>query len=93
MQARGFTFWFRRSFSRLALMLGIFCVIELFMHLTEGTNPNTRMPLEYWPYFVAGMGVVSFAIGWLLYIPPADTNATSEQDATLPSKDRTADRR
>jgi hypothetical protein len=91
MQARGFTFWFRRSISRLALVLGICCVVELFMHLTEGTKPNTRMPLEYWPYFVTGMGVASFAVAWLTYIPPACANSPSDRDAQPPAANRTTD--
>ena len=80
MQPRGFTFWFRRAISRLALMLGVFCFIELFMHLTEGTKPNIRMPLEYWPYFVTGLGTVSLILAWLTYLPleqdtpPRDSN-------------------
>ena len=93
MQPRGFTFWFRRNFSRLALMLGFFCVIELFMHLTEGTKPNTRMPLEYWPYFVAGLGTISFAVGWLLYIPPAGSDPPATGDATPQDANRSTDRR
>lgn len=69
MQPRRFTSYFRRAFSRLALMLGVFCFIELFMHLTEGTKPNIRMPLEYWPWFVAGLGAVSLILAWLTYTP------------------------
>jgi len=69
MQPRRFIFYFRRAFSRLALMLGAFCFIELFMHLTEGTKPNTRMPLEYWPYFVTGLGTISLLLAWLTWLP------------------------
>jgi len=80
MPSRGFTFWFRRNFSRLALMLGCFCGLELFMHLTEGTNPNIRMPLEYYPYFVTGLGTVSFLVGWLLYVPPIGVDDPDNSD-------------
>jgi hypothetical protein len=92
MQPRGFTFWFRRSISRLALMLGVFCCIELFMHLTEGTNPNTTMPLEYWPYFVAGLGVVSMLVGWLTYLPPAGSNPPTDRNVEQRAANQTTKR-
>lgn len=84
MKSRGFTFWFRRNFSRLSLLLGFFCALELFMHLTEGTHPNIRMPLEYWPYFVAGLGTFCLLIGWLLYIPPRSADDAEMPDANQP---------
>jgi len=71
MRSRGFTFWFRRNISRLALVLGCSSVIELFMHLTEGTKPITRIPLEYWPAVVTALGLISFTVAWLTYVPPA----------------------
>ncbi len=86
MRRLGFTFWLRRNVSRLALMLGIFCIVEIFMHLTEGTNPNTRMPLGYWPYFVAGLGLLSFGIAWWTYIPPAPRHADTPHRADAPGE-------
>lgn len=80
MQFRRLAVWIRRVISRLALLLGVFCVIELFMHLTEGTNPNIRMPLEYWPYFVAGLGLISLTVAWLTYDPLETTDDARNSD-------------
>ncbi|MBL8849062.1 MAG: hypothetical protein JNG89_05235 [Planctomycetaceae bacterium] len=75
MPLRRLGYWFRRAVSRLALLLGIFCILELFMHLTEGTIPNLRVPLEYWPYFVAGLGLCSLTVAWLTYDPLESANS------------------
>ena len=92
MQPRRFTFYFRRAFSRLALMLGVFCFIELFKHLTEGTNPNIRMQLEYGPWFVTGLGTASLFLAWLTYTPLTDS-APTDADVKRHAASRTTDRR
>jgi hypothetical protein len=80
------TFWLRRNISRIALILGFCSVIEIFVHLTDGTEPVTRIPLEYWVPFVSALGVASFAVAWWLYIPPARHDELADKIADEPSE-------
>jgi hypothetical protein len=82
MSSRGVIYWLRRSVSRLALILGVCCIIELVMHFTEGTKPNTNMSLEDWPPFVAGMGLISLTVAWLTYVPPRRDVQSSDSDSS-----------
>jgi hypothetical protein len=59
----------RLSIYRLSLLLGIFSVIEVFVYSTDGTNPNTRIPLEWYVPALVAFGAVMFGIAWLTYMP------------------------
>jgi hypothetical protein len=51
---------------RLVLMLAFFCALEVFIHLTDGTNPNVRFPWGHYPETIAGFGVVMLLVGYSL---------------------------
>ncbi len=79
--------WFaRRSAYRLSLLLGICCVIEVFVYSTDGTNPNTRLPLEWYVPAVSAFGLVMFGVAWLAYTP-----AQPRSKRALPSQPRPHD--
>ena len=69
----------RLSTYRLSLLLGICCVIEAFVYSTDGTNPNTRLPLEWYVPALVAFGAVMFGLAWLAYVP-----AQTPADPTLP---------
>ena len=76
--------WFVRvSTYRLALLLGIFSVIEVFVYSTDGTNPNTRLPLEWYVPALVAFGAVMFGIAWLTYVP---TQPGGEPDSAVSSE-------
>jgi hypothetical protein len=66
----GFRFWLRRNLTRLAITLGIFCYIEIFFSLTEGTNRNFEFPWGYYEPSLAVLGALLLAGGWYFYVPP-----------------------
>lgn len=60
----GLKTWGRRQIRFLSLTLGIFCFIEVFMHLTDGTNPNVTFPWGHYPETIAAIGAVMLLIGY-----------------------------
>lgn len=61
----------QRSLYRLTLTAGIFCFIEIYFHLTEGTRPNYVPP---WGHYVASVGVTGCLLLGVAWISrPAET--------------------
>lgn len=47
----------------MASILAFFCGLEVFVHLTDGTNPNVRFPWGHYPETIAMIGVGMLIVG------------------------------
>lgn len=66
---------------RLSLTVGIFCFVEIFVHLTDGTRPNYIPPWGHYVASVAVMGFLLLGVAWLSRPAEVPADPVSESQA------------